>query len=86
MIVTDDSITCTEYAMDNDLLNTLGWKRLRKFARNKKTLDRMVKQARLRRICCDPIYKFGIRVQGTVMRLGFLNRKKVTLNGEIQKG
>ena len=62
MIATDDPITCAEYASDNGLLDTLGWKRLRKFVRNKKTLDRMVKQARLRRIHCDPIYKFGVRV------------------------
>ena len=60
MIATDDPITCAEYASDNGLLDTLGWKRLQKFARNKKKLDRMVKQARLRRICRDPIYKFGI--------------------------
>ena len=54
VIATDDPITCAEYASDNNLLNTLGWKRLRKFARNKK-LDRMVKQATIRRIPCDPI-------------------------------
>ena len=50
MIATDDPITCTEYAIENDLLTILGWKRLRKFARNEKKLDSMVKQARLRRI------------------------------------
>ena len=37
VIATDDPITCAEYASDNNLLNTLGWKRLKKFARNKKT-------------------------------------------------
>ena len=46
MIATDDPITYAEYAMENDLLNTLGWKRLRKLARNEKKLDRMIKQAR----------------------------------------
>ena len=36
VIATDDPITCAEYASDNYLLNTLGWKRIRKFARNKR--------------------------------------------------
>ena len=71
--------------MDNDLLNTFGWKRLKRFARNKKKLDRIVKQARLKRICYDPYISLVFKYQETAMRLGFLNRKKVTLNGEMQK-
>ena len=50
--------------------------RLKKFARNKKKLDRMVKQARLRRICCDPIYKFGVRVPRDSCEARFLEQKE----------
>ena len=85
MITTDDPITCAEYAMENDLLNTLGWKRLRKFARNKEKLDKMIKQARLRRICHDPIYKFGIRVPRDSHEARFLEQKEGHTNGEMQK-
>ena len=75
MIATDKPITCTEYAIDNDLLDTLGWKKLRKFVRNKRKLDRIVKQARLRRICCDCIYKFGVRVPRDSHGARFLEQK-----------
>ena len=84
MIAIDDPITCAEYAMENDLLNTLGWKRLRKFARSKK-LDRMIKQARLRGICCDPIYKFGIRVLRDSHEARFLEQKEGHTKWKMQK-
>ena len=36
----------------------------------------MIKQARLRRICCDPIYKFGIRVLRDSCEARFLKQKE----------
>ena len=39
VIATDNPIMCAEYTSDNNLLNTLGWKRLRKFARNKNWIE-----------------------------------------------
>ena len=43
----DDPITCAEYALEKGLLQITGWKSLRKFAKNKKKLDRLLKQAKL---------------------------------------
>ena len=36
----------------------------------------MIKQARLRRICCDPIYKFGVRVPRDSHEARFLEQKE----------
>jgi hypothetical protein len=57
----DDPITVAQYAEDNGLLDTPGWKKLKRFVKNKKTLARMVKQAKLTSSRNGPIYQFGIR-------------------------
>jgi hypothetical protein len=47
MIASDDPVTCAEYAMKHNLLDTSGWKRFRRYAKNEKKLNRMINQAKL---------------------------------------
>ena len=54
-MATDDPITCAKYAVENDLLDVKGWKRLKKYGRRTKKLDRMIKQSKLRRVHREPI-------------------------------
>ena len=65
-----------EYAREKGLLATHGWKSLKKYAKNKKKLDRLLKQAKLRRLRRDPIYKFGIRVPRDTREARYLERKE----------
>ena len=44
----DNPITCAEYADDKKLLGTHGWKSIRKHVKNKKKLDCLLKQAKLK--------------------------------------
>ena len=44
----DDPVSYAQYALDNDLLSTEGWKRFRHIAKNQKKLKSMVRQAKLR--------------------------------------
>ena len=60
VIKVDDPITCAEYADKMNLLTTHGWKSLRKYAKNKKKLAHLLKQAKLKQLRQEPIYKFGI--------------------------
>ena len=62
----DDPLTVAQYAENNGLLDTPGWKRLKRFVKNKKTFARMVKQAKLTSQRHGPIYQFGIRVPRNV--------------------
>ena len=59
----DDPVSCAQYALDNDLLSTEGWKRFRHIAKNQKKLKRMVRQAKLRSYKTSPKYMFGIQIQ-----------------------
>jgi hypothetical protein len=56
----DDPITMAQYAEDHGLLDTAGWKKLKRFIKNKKTLAGMVKQAKITSQRHGPIYQFGI--------------------------
>ena len=47
VVKVDDPITCAENATKMDLLQAHGWKSLRKYAKNKKKLDHLLKQAKL---------------------------------------
>ena len=58
----DDPVSCAQYALDNDLLSTEGWKRFRYIAKNQKKLKRMVRQAKLRSYKTSPKYMFGFQV------------------------
>jgi hypothetical protein len=47
-IAADDPVTCAEYAKENNLLDTDGWKQFRRLAKNEKKLKLMINQAKLK--------------------------------------
>ena len=47
LISKDDPITCAVYAKKHDLLDTTGWKHLKRYAKTSKRLIRAVKQSRI---------------------------------------
>ena len=65
LIASDDPVTCAEYAMKNNLLDTPGWKRFRRYAKNEKKLKRMISQAKLKSYRREPFWKFGVLVPRT---------------------
>ena len=50
LISKDDPITCAVYAKKHDLLDTTGWKHLKRYAKTFKRLIRAVKQSRIRQV------------------------------------
>jgi hypothetical protein len=46
LIAKDNPVTCTEYAGQNGLLDTPGWKRFKHLAKNQKKIEQMVNQAK----------------------------------------
>jgi hypothetical protein len=48
VIAADDPITCADYAKENNLLDTDGWKQLQQIAKNEHKLKRMINQAKLK--------------------------------------
>ena len=50
LISKDDPITCAVYAKKHDLLDTTGWKHLKRYAKTSKRLIRVVKQSRIRQV------------------------------------
>ena len=62
LMIKDDPISVAQYASEKNLLELPGWKRLRRYTKNKKKLKRMVKQAKLASQRRGPIYMFGVRV------------------------
>jgi hypothetical protein len=58
----DDAVTVSLYAQRNGLLQTPGWKRCKKYAKNPKKLARMINQARLKSHRLKPVYKYGFQV------------------------
>jgi hypothetical protein len=65
LIASDDPVTCAEYAMKHGLLDTDGWKRFRRYAKNQKKMQRMINQAKLQSYRRDPFWKFGVLVPRT---------------------
>ena len=55
-----DPVTLAAYAKENDLLDTTGWKRLKKIARKAKTLQRMVNGNKRAQRYNTIVYKFGV--------------------------
>ena len=62
VIFTDDPWTVSVYARKHGLLNTPGWKRCKRYAKNTKTLARAANQAKLKNFRCQPVYKYGQQV------------------------
>ena len=62
VIAKDDPATVAQYAYDSGLLDTPGWQRFRKMAKNQKKLLRQVNQAKLRSYRTAPRYKYGYEI------------------------
>ena len=62
LISKDDSITCAVYAKKHDLLDTTGWKHLKRYAKTSKRLIRAVKQSRIRQVRASARYQHGFQV------------------------
>ena len=58
----DDPITCAVYAKKHDLLDTIGWKHLKRYAKTSKRLIRAVKQSRIRQVRASVRYQHGFQV------------------------
>ena len=57
-----DPITCAVYAKKHDLLDTTGWKHLKRYAKTSKRLIRAVKQSRIRQVRASVRYQHGFQV------------------------
>ena len=62
LISKDDPITCAVYAKKHDLLDTIGWKHLKRYAKASKRLIRAVKQSRIRQVRASVRYQHGFQV------------------------
>ena len=62
LISKDDPITCAVYAKKHDLLDTTGWKHLKRYAKTSKRLIRAVKQSKIRQDRASARYQHGFQV------------------------
>ena len=62
LISKDDPMTCAVYAKKHDLLDTTGWKHLKRYAKTSKRLIRAVKQSRIRQVRASARYQHGFQV------------------------
>ena len=62
LISKDDPIACAVYAKKHDLLDTTGWKHLKRYAKNSKRLIRAVKQSRIRQVRASARYQHDFQV------------------------
>ena len=62
LISKDDPIPCAVYAKKHDLLDTTGWKHLKRYAKTSKRLIRAVKQSRIRQVRASARYQHGFQV------------------------
>ena len=62
LISNDDPITCAVYAKKYDLLDTTGWKHLKRYAKTSKRLIRAVKQSRSRQVRASARSQQGFQV------------------------
>ena len=91
MIAKDDPVTCAQYAIDNKLLNVPGWKRFRKYAKNKKVFQRLVTKAKKHSARTAPVYQFGVEVPRSIKHAYELDEKSGTtfwqdaINKELQQ-
>ena len=66
MMIKDDPATLAKYAKENNLLETPGWKSLKRIARRAKFLQRMINASKRRQQHDAVRYKFGVRVPRNV--------------------
>ena len=83
VIAADDPVTLAQYALDNDLLNTDGWRRFRGIAKNQKKMKRMINQAKLRSYRHAPKYIFDLRYPGIIPMNYILISTIETTDGRI---
>ena len=62
LISKHDPITCAVYAKKHDLLDTTGWKHLKRYTKTSKRLIRAVKQSRIRQVRASARYQHGFQV------------------------
>ena len=62
LISKDDPITCAVYTNKHDLLDTTGWKHLKRYAKTSKRLIRAVKQSMIRQVRASARYQHGFQV------------------------
>ena len=58
----DDPVTLAKYGIENDLLEKPGWKRLQRYIKSTKRLDRNIKQARMYITRTTQRYKFRVKI------------------------
>jgi hypothetical protein len=75
LIASDDPVTCAEYAMKHGLLDTPGWKRFRRYAKDEKKLRLKISQAKHRSYRREPFWKFGVLVPRTHEQAMELDKK-----------
>jgi Reverse transcriptase (RNA-dependent DNA polymerase) len=75
LIFKDDPVSLADYAESNNLLGIDGWKRLRRLAKNRKKLNRMLNQSKLKAKRHGPIYKFGVQVPRNIKEAYELDKK-----------
>ena len=81
LISKDDPITCAVYAKKHDLLDTTGWKHLKRYAKTSRRLIRAVKQSRIRQVRASARYLHGFQVPkdyNDAMRLDQIHEYKVS--------
>ena len=59
LISKDDPITCAVYAKKHDLLDTTGWKHLKRYTKTSKRLIRAVKQSRIRQVRASSQFSYA---------------------------
>lgn len=75
VIMADDPITCAIYARENGLLDTPGWKTLKKWGRRDKVLQRQANQAKLRSFNTAPRFKYGFELPKNFEHALFLDNR-----------
>ena len=64
-MLNDCKVVLAKCAVKHNPLNTPGWTHLRHIAKNLKTLDRQVNQAKLRAFRTRPTYRYGVEIPQT---------------------
>ena len=76
LISKDDPITCAVYAKKHDLLDTIGWKHLKRYAKTSKRLTRAFKQSWIRQVRASARYQHGFQVPKDYNDAIRLNKEK----------
>ena len=84
LISKDDPITCAVYAKKHDLLDTTGWKHLKRYAKTSKRLIRAVKQSRIRQVRASARYQHGFQVPKDKDDAIRLDKENTTHIGKMQ--